>query len=97
MMLSIPPEDEKFFMELATNYDNVQRVEVAQRYKDFAWKYNWEAMLLYLEWKQEKHIKGACKKHPTTIVHKLFFGLGATLLTQARSPALLSQPAGFLC
>jgi hypothetical protein len=51
-------EDEHYYTEMAQNYEHATRVTVAEAYKRAAWDYIWEAISIYLEWKQTEQLRG---------------------------------------
>jgi hypothetical protein len=58
--------DEDYYAELSLNRQFVKVAEMSQVYKKYALVYLWEALSLYLEYKQEKEIEGEC-----SILHDL--------------------------
>lgn len=46
---------------MAMNHEYMERVKIANAYKAQAVGYIWEAMSLYLEWKQETELTGKSK------------------------------------
>lgn len=49
-------DDVAYYEEMAINNQNIQRKIMAIIYRDYAWDYIWEALSLFLEWKQEKEL-----------------------------------------